>query len=290
MGRFTLILTVLTVLIVLIWGCGPCQKIDTVRKVQKVKEEPKVKEIEVSSYPCDVVVVKESGLISQSWALDVEKAAMQSNCAIVVLWMESPGGYVSDAVLLSHNLALVRKTYGKPIYVYSEYMIASGAYWAAVEADSIFVAPSSWVGSIGVYVERADFTKNDSLSGTFYYYFYGGMYKMQGHPHVKITVEEIQQNMAEIAVIYNDFIVQVGLKRFGQFGKLLKHYGFTNDTSSVLLYSSRMANGKLFSAKDSFASGLVDGVLYFDEFCARLREQGYEIRKLDGTKIETLYK
>jgi ClpP class serine protease len=33
---------------------------------------------------------------------------------------------------------------------------ASGAYWLAAQASELFVSPSGWVGSIGVYTAHQD--------------------------------------------------------------------------------------------------------------------------------------
>ncbi|KKM97325.1 hypothetical protein LCGC14_1169130, partial [marine sediment metagenome] len=51
------------------------------------------------------------------WAIDVEKALQNSRCSLVVLWIESPGGSVTETILLTHKLKVFQKKYNKEIFV-----------------------------------------------------------------------------------------------------------------------------------------------------------------------------
>src|SRR5690606_10824835 len=66
----------------------------------------------------------------------------------VVLRIDSPGGSALASDLLWHELMALREK--KPLLASVGNMAASGGYYLACAADSIFADPTSIVGSIGV--------------------------------------------------------------------------------------------------------------------------------------------
>ena len=80
----------------------------------------------------------------------IEKISNDSKVGAVVLRVNSPGG----SALASENIwyALTRlKEAGKPIVVSMGDYAASGGYYIAAPADSIFAQPNTLTGSIGVF-------------------------------------------------------------------------------------------------------------------------------------------
>jgi protease-4 len=77
----------------------------------------------------------------------------------VILRINSPGGSPVQAGRINDEIRRLRKKYPSiPLYAVVEDLCASGAYYAAVAADKIFVDKASLVGSIGVLMSGFGFT------------------------------------------------------------------------------------------------------------------------------------
>jgi len=255
-------------------GCGPTK--------------PFVRIGEVLS-PDVAVVVKFEGSVTPEWLHKIESVVMKSETKLLVLWLDSPGGTVQNTKLLAHGLEVLKAKYNKPIWVYSEYMLASGAYWVACGADSIFASPVSLVGSIGVYIVRIDATSQDSMIGLRYYFFTSGARKMEGSPHTPLTIEEWMSLSNAVRPTYVQFVNQILVHRFDRLRtRALLTLG-ASDTGSVVQYTLSVANGAAYTSDVGYQMGLIDGVYYFDELCDRIREMGYLVRKANGDEVGTLY-
>lgn len=238
----------------------------------------------------DLVVIRVTGMTDKSWAMRVEEAGKDESTEAVLLWIESPGGYVSDARLFAHDLDLVRAEIDKPIYIYTEYMLASGAYWVACTMDSIFASPAAYVGGIGIFSVRVDVTKADSINGVKYWFFYGGEHKLWGHPNAAITDEEKEHRAFRIRDIYEEFIVRVLTGRKEAFLERAAMLGMDPPGMIKMLgYTTAVANGEVYRAKDAQEIGLVDRVAYFSDLCDDFRDQGFEIKRENGDTIENFY-
>lgn len=77
----------------------------------------------------------------------------------VILRINSPGGSPVQAGRINDEIRRLRKKYPSiPIYAVVEDLCASGAYYAAVATDKIYVDKGSMVGSIGVLMNGFGFT------------------------------------------------------------------------------------------------------------------------------------
>ena len=76
----------------------------------------------------------------------------------VVLRINSPGGSPVQAGEINDEIRRLRARYPAiPIYAVVEEMCASGAYYAAVATDKIYVDKASLIGSIGVIIDSFGF-------------------------------------------------------------------------------------------------------------------------------------
>src|ERR1043166_8933210 len=76
----------------------------------------------------------------------------------VVLRINSPGGSPVQAGEINDEIRRLRKIYPSiPIYAVVEEECASGAYYAAVATDKIYVDKASLIGSIGVIIDSFGF-------------------------------------------------------------------------------------------------------------------------------------
>lgn len=89
-----------------------------------------------------------SGIQSETYKKTIRDLKDNDNVRAVVLRINSPGGSADASEEILFELRELRKV--KPIIVSFGDVAASGGYYMAMEADSIFAHPSTITGSIGV--------------------------------------------------------------------------------------------------------------------------------------------
>ncbi len=89
------------------------------------------------------------GIGSTSLAATLKKVRLDSHIKAVVLRVNSPGGSSNASDIIAREIALIKKT--KPVIASFGGVAASGGYYIACLADSIFVQPTTITGSIGVF-------------------------------------------------------------------------------------------------------------------------------------------
>jgi protease IV len=68
----------------------------------------------------------------------------------VLLYIDSPGGTVTDSVAIYQALKRYKERFHVPIFAYVEGMCASGGYYIAAAADQIHSSSCGLIGSVGV--------------------------------------------------------------------------------------------------------------------------------------------
>lgn len=97
----------------------------------------------------------------------IRKARLDADIKAVVLRVNSPGGSALASDVIWREIVLTKKI--KPVIASFGDVAASGGYYIACAADSIFVQPNTITGSIGVFGVIPNFQKlfNDKLGITF---------------------------------------------------------------------------------------------------------------------------
>lgn len=84
----------------------------------------------------------------------LRRAFKASNSQGVVLRINSPGGTPVQAAQINDEIYRLKANYpDKPFYAVVADLCASGGYYVAVAADTIYAHPSSLIGSIGVRMD-----------------------------------------------------------------------------------------------------------------------------------------
>lgn len=115
--------------------------------------------------PVNVAVIPITGFIAPSipsWLgtdpretrHEVREARQNARVDAIVLLVDSPGGVVDGNEELAAEVRAARVT--KPTVALIEGLAASAAYWITSAAGRIYAAPSSRVGSIGVFILHAN--------------------------------------------------------------------------------------------------------------------------------------
>lgn len=182
-----------------------------------------------------VSVVRISGSISAGSPASAEfmeaqlyKAFFDKKSSGVVLLINSPGGTAVQGALL-HDLILEYKHESKKrVLAFGEDYLASGAYMAALAADTIYATPSTITGSIGVkqdHYNLGDFFQKAGVHATT---FHAGEHKNRMSMFGKPSEADIEKVKATTEQIHMGFINLVKKARKGKIDEA-NHVLFTGD-------------------------------------------------------------
>ncbi|MBM3919346.1 MAG: signal peptide peptidase SppA [Sphingomonadales bacterium] len=177
---------------------------------------------------------------SERLSATLRKARLDKDIKAVVLRVNSPGGDALASEVIRRELVLLNKK--KPIVVSMGNVAASGGYWIAADADSIFAEPTTITGSIGVFGLVPDFSGFfANKTGITFDRVVTGPYAdiMSGIRPMRADEEAIIQD--GVNRVYDDFIKLVAT------GRRLS-------TDSV----QAMAQGRVYTGRQALALGLVD--------------------------------
>lgn len=205
-----------------------------------------------------VAVIPVKGVIMDQAATRLDRFLKQidtdKNVKALVLEVDSPGGSVSASDQMYHRIERFKTEHpGVPVVVAQEGLAASGAYYISCAGDYLFAQPSALTGNIGVLMPQYNVSelfnkwgiKENTIVST------GATYKEAGSMFKPETPEEraYLQDIADKA-----FAMFKGVVATGRKGKLTKPL-------------SEIANGKIYTAADAQALGLVDKIGYLRDAC-----------------------
>ena len=107
----------------------------------------------------------------------------------LILDFNSPGGIVIGLQETSERLRELAAQNVRLI-AYTDYLMASAAYYLAAACDEIYCAPSSRIGSIGTYCAGIDDSRAWEMDGLSLVLGKSGDFKAMGHPGKAWTPEE----------------------------------------------------------------------------------------------------
>lgn len=131
----------------------------------------------------------------------------------VVLRINSPGGSVLASENIFREVELCKQA-GKPVVVSMGDLAASGGYYIACHADSIFAEENTITGSIGVFgmIPMLHNTMKNKLGITFDT-VRTGRHSAFGTPFVEFSQEEDAMIQGRIEAVYDDFLEKVASGR-----------------------------------------------------------------------------
>jgi protease-4 len=232
---------------------------------------PKVRSVVIHHGSKDMIaVIPVAGLINGATVnevlSDIHAVNQNSHIRAVVLRVDSPGGAVTDADEIYHDLMKLRAR-GCPIVVSMGAMAASGGYYVSMVGERIFAEPTTMTGSIGVMLPGFQVTgllkkigvKPEFLTSS------AALWKEAGSPFSDFTppVRAYLRNLLNTDDARFEHIVQLGR------GKALK------------APMTVVANGKIFTAAEAVKYGLVDKIGYLGAAC-------HQAAKLAGTYNPTV--
>jgi protease-4 len=139
-----------------------------------------------------ILVLDLEGIIldSKKFLKDLREYRKKAEIKGVLVRVDSPGGVVGTSQELYHELVATTERYKKPVVVSGRSLIASGAYYASLAADKIYINEGALVGSIGVIMEFANLEKLYDWMKINRYVIKTGKFKDTGSEHRPISDEE----------------------------------------------------------------------------------------------------
>ncbi len=158
-----------------------------------------------------------------------------------VLWVNSPGGEVAPSQAIFRELRRVREE-GKPVVAVIGSVGASGAYYAALGADSILAMPGSLVGSIGVVMEFPVAEELLDKIGLQFEVIKSAEHKDIGSPYRQATDADRALLQQVVDDVYGQFVEAIAEAR-----------GLPRDSVMTI------ADGRVLSGRSAMEYGLADG-------------------------------
>ena len=158
----------------------------------------------------------------------------------VVVRINSPGGVVGPTQELYRSLQRLREA-GKPVVASLGAVAASGGYYVAVAADSIYANPGTLTGSIGVIMQMANLENLMKKVGVDYVVIKAGQFKDTGNVSRPMTPEERRVLQALLDDVHRQFIDAVAEGRKLDRGRVVP-----------------FADGRVFSGSQAKSLAMVD--------------------------------
>lgn len=188
-----------------------------------------------------------------------------SRIAAVIVYIDSPGGMVAPTQEIYTELMELKKK-DKKVYAYMSTIGASGGYYLACAADKIYATPGTLTGSIGVIFT---FTNVEGLFGKVGLStktIKSGRYKDIGSPFRPMTPEEESLLGETVDDVYQQFLDVVTESRRPAIAAKLEAEGEKGPTRyRVRRYVMEYADGRIFSGRQAYETGLVDELGNFEE-------------------------
>ena len=234
-------------------------------KVSLFEEPGPLKEKTISGYGRDKILLMEiSGIIMEGphrllgltkgvtspsrIKEELEKAAKDDRIKAVVVKINSPGGTVTGADVILHELKAFKAAKGVPIVVCLQGLAASGGYYVAQAGDTIIAYPTCITGSIGVIAMKLNLQGLMDKVGVGEDVVKSGQWKDFWSPFRPATPQEKEMMQQIIDDFYKTFVDVVAQGRHLSLKK-----------------TREVADGRIFTASQARDLGLVDQLGYLDD-------------------------
>ena len=180
------------------------------------------------------------------------KAEKDEQIRAVVLRLNSPGGGETASDIIYHELMEFRQKTERPIVACIMDVGASGAYYIAMGADKVIAHPTAVTGSIGVMMRYLTFDGLMSKFGVSDVTFKSGEHKDMGSLFRPVTDSEKAIFQSTVDDMYARFVRVIDTGRPGLKPDEIR----------------RLADGRIYTATQAKANGLVDEVGYLKDAIA----------------------
>ncbi|BCL70582.1 protease 4 [Vibrio nigripulchritudo] len=205
----------------------------------------------------DVAIVVASGAIMDGYqprgtiggdtvASLLRDARIDDKVKSVVLRVDSPGGSAFASEVIRNEVQALRDA-GKPVVVSMSSLAASGGYWISMSADKIVAQPTTLTGSIGIFSVITTFEKGLNNLGIY----------NDGIGTSPFSGVGITRGLTPAASEAIQLGIEHGYQRF---------IGLVGENREMSIEDvDKVAQGRVWTAKDAMSFGLVDQMGDFDD-------------------------
>jgi signal peptide peptidase SppA len=242
-------------------------------------ERPKTRS--VGARPHKVAVIPVQGVLTKdgpAWLGSnydgiteaAEQAAADPSVKHIVLAVDSPGGDVVGLPETAEALRSVAKV--KPVTAMVDGMAASAAYWLTAQARDIHLTPSGEVGSVGVRMMHVDMSKALTDAGLNVTELSSGKYKTEWSPYHALSDDARADMQERLDTVHGTFLNYINSGRGSRATRQARE--------------TRFGEGRMFTAKDALAHGLVDRVQPTREFFKAVTQEPREVTALTPHRLQ----
>ncbi len=185
---------------------------------------------------------------SREWISTLKDFAENKRVAGILISINSPGGQVAPSQEIYHALHRLRESGDKPIFVSMSSVAASGGYYAALGADSIYANAGTLTGSIGVVMQFPIYSDLMEKIGVGMRVVKSQEFKDAGSPYREMTDTERSYYQDLIDDVYAQFTEAVSRER---------------GIDEINMHS--LANGRVFTGRQAHRAGLIDAIGTFED-------------------------
>jgi protease-4 len=200
---------------------------------------------------------------------ELAKAEADERIRAVVLKINSPGGTVTASDVLYHEIKAFKARRKVPVVAAIMDVGASGGYYVALAADTIVAHPTTIIGSIGVMMLTVNTEGLLQKIGVTPLTIKSGAKKDMGSPFRALSEEERKIFQGVIDDLHRRFIGLIVKERRLPEAKVRE-----------------LADGRIFTADEARALGLVDRVGYLEDVIASVRTTA----QLDQARVVTYHR
>ena len=263
----SLVLTVLVLAVLLLQGCTLVD-IELQPRIRPLREETVEGEGKAKILLMDVsgVLADETGSVVLGTPPprvpivarvreELQKAEDDDEVRALIVRINSPGGTITASDLIYREIEVFKTRRKVPVITIMMDVAASGGYYAALAGDTIMALPTTVTGSIGVVMLTVNAQGLMEKIGVAPLAIKSGAMKDAGSPFRPLTEQERAVFQSVIDQMYTRFV-------------------------SLIVRSRRMpeekvraaADGRIYTAEQAKALGLVDEIGYMDDAVAAARK------------------
>ncbi|MDQ0255020.1 protease-4 [Evansella vedderi] len=196
------------------------------------------------------------GYNHRSFLQQLDAAAEDGSVHGIIIRVNTPGGGVVESSEIHDKIVEIQEQYRKPIYISMGSMAASGGYYIAAPADKVFANPQTITGSIGVIMQSLNIAELAENFGIRSEVIKSGEYKDIMSVTREMTEDERQILQDMIDDSYEQFVDVIEAGR--------------ENLTRQDIYD--LADGRIYSGKQAYELGMIDGLGHLDDVIGILRE------------------
>jgi protease-4 len=215
-----------------------------------------------------IAVVPIAGVIDENmsrlFAHYLKQAERDPNVKALIIEIDSPGGSVTASDEIYARLLRFKQERKIPVVVSMGGLATSGGYYAACAADHIFAQETTLTGNIGVLMPSFNFSK-----------------LMQEHGIEERTIvsegakfKNAGSSFSPEAPHERQYLQNIADTMFTRFKNVVWQSRSSVLTSRGTTAVEQVADGRLFTATEAKASGLIDDIGYLDDVIAHVKSTG----------------